>query len=460
MLSRTNTSFNQQQTRELLHIEDGVPSLDRFQLQLLTKLQRLKIITLTGERVWETPLRSLSQPRFGQPTDIGAVGQLLCLVHGGVLHVMSLPDRELLWQRTLDIRPEASRYERIGSHDPPPQMAASTTFRSSHRLERRPPLTGLLAVCRPEYVCFFGRNSLTAADPLTGDPLWTRRGMHPQSVVHGNNRHVFVIPPQPARPFALSVQNGAPVDLPQLAERLETAIGLDNEGLVTMDTSLTAFLGLRSRRMRLKIVHPQTGETAWETDFPAETLFSRVAADEIAALEPDGTVRLVNWSQRLDRTLGRLDVNDLRDARSVHAVADRTHLYLSLSGPAEGGYWSDAIRSMPVNGTIAAFDRTAGGLVWQETVPNQNLLLDHFYSLPVLVLHSRRASSSPSTAKVQQVHLQMLDKWTGRQLLDAVRYVSPGRFTALDFDLPARIIDLRTYNERLRIQPHPGERGT
>ncbi len=460
-LTRTSAMVSRHASLLSLAVDNGLPSMDGLRFRLQPGLQRLSIAARDGQPLWETPLRVMRQPDYNQSAAVVSVGQLMLVVRQGVLHALSLPDRKLLWQRPLDLRTANARRGRGSSPRPPREMRKATALRQSGGLARQQTGTGTLVAWTPESLCYFGRNSITAADPLTGETLWTRRDIRSQTLVAGNRRHLFILPPDSARPFAVRVADGAQVELPHLEPLLTAAIDVFDDGLVTLETDrpgdeATGDEATSDDAIRLRLADPATGASVWQATFPEKTFFARLEGATLVALEPDGTLRLINWAARTDRLLGQLDSQDVakvHGARSIFAVADRQQVYLSLNARPDRDYRQDIYYSQPVNGELIAFDRHGSGLVWQQKVQNEYLLLGPLPHLPVLMLHSRRTGSTDPSLRAQQVHLEMLDKWTGRRLLDETRYVSVGSFRSVEFDLKARVIDLKAYRERLRLQP-------
>ena len=45
------------------------------------------------------------------------------------------------------------------------------------------------------YVSFLRKSSIVVADPLTGDPLWTRQDIPPGSEVFGDEQYLLVLSP-------------------------------------------------------------------------------------------------------------------------------------------------------------------------------------------------------------------------------------------------------------------------
>src|SRR5690606_32429187 len=82
-----------------LAIEPGMPSMNQLQLRVEPNLHRLAVQSPEGAPLWETPLQAQSESFYNHTTAITSIGQLLLVVHRGVLQAVSMADRELLWQQ-------------------------------------------------------------------------------------------------------------------------------------------------------------------------------------------------------------------------------------------------------------------------------------------------------------------------------------------------------------------------
>ncbi len=455
-LTRTSAMTGRRTSLVSLAIDEGLPSMDGLRFRLRPGLQRLGIYARDGQQLWETPLRALHRSHYDQSLAVAFIGQLMLVVHQDILHAVSLPDRQLLWQRPIGLRAARVRHGHVSSARPPREMRKAVVLRQNGGLSRQQAGFGTLVAWTPEYLCYLGRNSITATDPLTGETLWVRQGIRANTVVAGNRRHLFILPPEPASPFAVRVADGTQVELPHLEPLLAAAIDVFDEGLVTLETGRTGDEASGDDANSLRLADPVTGASVWQATFPKKTFFARLEGATLLALQPDGTLRLIDWAARTDRLLGQLDPQDvpkIHGAHSIFAVADQQQVYLSLNDRPDRNYRSDIYYSQPVNGLLVAFDRQGSGLAWQQKAENEFLLLGPLQHLPVLVLHARHTAAADSNLRAQQIHFEMLDKWTGRRLLDETRYVSPGSFRSVEYDPAARIIDLKAYRERLRLQP-------
>lgn len=450
---QTGSSTNHRQLQLPVERGAGVPSLDRFRLQVHQQLQRLNIDQLNGQPFWEMPLQFQATSQFNQGVIAESMGQVIYLVNRDVLHAVSLSDRKLLWQRSFDLRGANSHLAHHGLSSRRQEMTVASVFRMMNGLRRRSSTTGMLAVANPNYVCFFGRNLITAVDSLTGEPLWTHTGVGPQTKVVGNSRHVFVIPPSPTAPYALDATDGSVVELSSLDELLAGAISVHELGVVTMDVLDGGLFGFGKRVSTLKLVDERSNNTIWSASFRDETRLIRLGEHEMLAIEPGGTVRLVNWAEQSDHPIGQIDAELIENAQNLYAVADRRQVYVTVHQTTENHHWPHRVDSVPANGALVVFDRIEGEIVWDTEGDETNLVIEHLDRLPVLILYARRQPPGVSNQTAQLVQVQMLDKRTGEPMLDETRYISTGAFRDVEFDLAARTIEFKTYRESLRIQP-------
>ncbi|MCA9077681.1 MAG: PQQ-binding-like beta-propeller repeat protein [Planctomycetaceae bacterium] len=455
-ISQSGFSSNRHQMELPIERGEGVPSLDGMRLRVHQQLQRLNIDKLNGERFWELPLQFQAQSQFNQLVISDSLGQTVFVVFRGILHAISLADRELLWQCPLDVRSETAGFHRSGISHRRQEMTVAPVFRMTNGLRRRSSTRSMLAIVTPNYVCYFGRNTITALDSMTGEPLWTHEGIGPQTKVVGNSRHVFIVPPSPAAPYALSATDGLPVDLPSLKDLLAGTIAVHEQGLVTIDVLDGGLFGFGKRISTLKLVDEFSNDILWSASFRDETRLIQLSEHEVLAIEPGGIIRLVNWAEQTDRTIGQVSADLVQKAESLYAVADRRRIYVSFNQPSDNHHWTDQVNSIQVNGTLAAFDRSTGRVDWEVELDETNLLTEHLPQLPVLVFHSRRLTPDVPNSQAQMVQLRMLDKASGEQLLDETRYVSTGAFREVDVDLASRSIEFKTYRESLKILPVAG----
>ena len=112
-------------------------------------------------------------------------------------------------------------------------------------------------------------------------------------------------------------------------------------------------------------------------------------------------------------------------------------------------HYGESLPSVRANGMIHAWKRSDGSLAWRQDVKHQNLVVDRFRSLPVLLFVSRswkqRGNMSFGTLSVSAIHKQ-----TGKVLHDSTSPSMYSGFHSLDINMSEPSIELKSYNLRMR----------
>jgi outer membrane protein assembly factor BamB len=450
-LTQSAASFNRAMFEPVLAVEPGLPSVNELRLRVEPNLHRLAIAAPDAADEWETPLRAQSHSFYNHTTGVTSVGQLLFVVHRGVLQAIGVADREMLWQREFDVRSAAGGDVRGPSSVRHQELRTADNFLWTSGLPQMRTPAGMLAVWRPGYVAYFGRHSVTLADPLTGETLWTRRGIAPRTMAYGTADMLLLVPPDARDPIALRVTDGSPIDLPGLAALVSSAVCVTDSGMLQLEQRQPfKLLGWGKPHVRVRLVNPRTGEVRLETSFPGETRFAALDDAQLVAVDPDGAVTLIDARNRDVRLLGSVGEEVMEQTQRLFAITEPGLLYLALNGPPRPGAYSRSYQAAPVHGTLAAFD-IRGGLLWSEAVEEQNLIADQLPQLPVLLLSSQRSEREGDVTS-QKVFLEVRDKQTGGLLLEDSRYITGGNVREMVVDRPRQTIDLNTYKDRLRLK--------
>ena len=450
-LTRTPATFKRTMFEPALAVAADVPSVDRLMFRLEPTLHRLSLSTFAGEPVWETPLQAQSQSFYNQTTGLASIGQLMFVVHRGVLHGISIADRELLWQQKFDVRSATAGYVRGPTTVRQQELRERRSFVWSDGLRQTRTPMGMLAAWKPGYIVYFGRHSITLADPLTGQTIWKRKGIPPRTMVYGTSDVLYIVPPSSHDPMAVRVLDGSTIEMPGLNRWMSSAVGVNDRGLLLIEQSQAFRLfGWGDKSDQLKLVDTRTRETLWSTEFPVKTRFARLDSGEIVTVTPSGEIQLVDIASGDPQPIGQMDDGVMENLQRLFAVTERERIYLTFNQPPKPGSYSRSYQSVPVNGTLAAFDRQ-DGLLWTQQIDDQNLIVDQLSQLPVLVFSSLKNEREGNITS-QRITVEVRDKQTGESLLDESRYIIGGNLRELEVDHPRQFIDLKTYNERLRLQ--------
>jgi hypothetical protein len=531
-MTRSSGQYNRQLTPGSALFDRAVPSLDDVQLRLRTNLGRLVVDGLAAAQTrtgvarpepapdgvpldsgklaspmdsdtWETALGAHPLSYHGQSLQATSVGQLVLVVHRGNLHGISLSDRAVLWRRALSRHPSQVDFSRGMFTERPHELRDYSGFVGTQNLRRSRPRILQFPVVRAGLALVTDRDTVSLLDPLTGVVQWTRTGLDGREAFHVMGSLLLVISPTAVSPTAFRIVDGAEVPLPGLQTLGPETIAVTDRGVLKLElvptppgplfpdprrpsassdptgsggqsSELPSGLGESSRRREyvLSVFDPVSGDRVSWVTFPLDTRFSTPTPNTLVAIEPSGTVRLVDWSADSDRILGQ--VPDVDQAAEVFAVAGRGVLFLAVNQTRRSGSRSEVAPSLPVDGKLLAFasdpraDADAGStpgqeqsdvlspstsrLLWELDVEDQHLSLVDFEHLPVLLLVAR-STDRRMRGRADLLRVELIDKFTGRRILQDRRYVSSNPLQSLQVDLPARTLDLRSYSDWLHMGP-------
>ncbi len=420
----------------------------RFQYQMLNSpiaTQRLAMSRLNDSQLdWSLPLRFKSNSTLGNSTLIRTIGHQMLVYHREVLHLLSPVDHRVLWTRSTESR-GANNFD-------PSQVARRQTLpmRSGAEFLSQPidpnedtARNGLLALCTPEFVAYRGRRSLTMLDAATGQWRWELRDLPNDTRLQATNDLIFLTSTRWPSGLLLRTQDGRSLpfegSVREKFQAAKTALGHD---LLVVSRGQADLLSIERW-------NPQTRQAVWRETFPSSNQFGWLDNQTLATLGQDGTLATFDLDTRESQTLAMLKPADLSGLnRQKYLVADNDRLFLIVSGQ-QTNYYGDELVTVPVNGTIFAFDRRVGGELWRQKVDNQALVLNHFGASPAL-LFSTRKFEQRGRVSVQVHRLLMFDKKTGRKLYEDELTNQFSGFR-MNLNLAERYVELLTYNDRLRL---------
>jgi hypothetical protein len=181
---------------------------------------------------------------------------------------------------------------------------------------------------------------------------------------------------------------------------------------------------------------------------------TQVAPDRVALLDPAGKFELLHLFDGRRDALGTLPKSELKGRSESYAYLDYENLYLIVNQQRSRGglfaHYSDGLTAIPVQGTLHAFDLFRNRERWKQDVKQHSLILEQLDHSPVLLLSNRRFERRGPT-NVQTTALLVLDKSSGRKLLDTEGPTQG--FHSISVNTADNFIELRSYNERVRIGP-------
>jgi hypothetical protein len=444
--------FGQALTQPVTLSDDGAEFFRRHRFEYESNTQQL-VVSPAGSATpfWSTPLRMTGQRRqsYGQSAAVVAYGLQAVVFHQGVLHALSLPDRNILW--TQSVEEAGSMYTRHVFMQNAEPMQAVTRFldRSAvnHRLQQR----GMLAHACADYIAHYGRGEVRVLDPLTGEVLWKCSGVPPQTTLFGDDEALYLTMPRDGSLRVLRATDGRDLEVSGLSERIESAVAWRPHSAIVVDRSRRD--GEQDTELIVRQVDRRTDGTRWSFGFDQASQLSLIDDRFLAVLEPSGDCHLVDFQTARSVHLGTLPQDVMEATSQVHAVADAEFVYFLVDHLPNQSV-SNVNSAVRVNGTVFAMRREGGGIAWQHRVDSQNLLLSQFEHSPLIVFLAYQSQMEQELRFTYfHVRLQALDKQTGRVVaeLDQPMPIG-GTFYQMRLDMADREFDIRSNNQRITIR--------
>lgn len=408
--------------------------------------QRLSVTDAgTDELQWELPLRTHAGSHDGQPASARSAGHLLVLLHRGVLQCLAPVERKVLWSRPLDERQAAQGYYGRNTNPIQPMQASISLTNRQVYNQQMGGGWGSLAVANDEIIICQGRRQLTVFDTQTGDVRWTFTGIRPGAAVFGGRETVYVRPADGQNCVALRALDGKRLEVANLGEVLNRAVDSVDDSFV---------MPLTGGRPGLRLFDPLTNRESWKTEYAKGTLIYPLEHDRLAILETaqnSGTFYVLDLVSGSKTQLGSVTSEELKGRNEVFAFSDNQNIYLVINKGTNRNYNSEQIPYVRTNGTVFAFDPAQKRLRWKQVVTAQNLILERLEYSP-MVLFAARTYETQGKLRYWSLHLVAVDKLSGAKLLDD-KSASQTGFRSVNISAGDRFIELRGYNDRVRLYP-------
>lgn len=207
-----------------------------------------------------------------------------------------------------------------------------------------------------------------------------------------------------------------------------------------------------NEQLWLSAVEPETGHQAWVLNFPAQVRLTLTRERLLFVLsKTDGRAWLVDLRDGTARELAPV-AEELRGDHTAYVVTDSRSIFLvynNLDNP-QSSYGN--LQSVQVHGTLVCWSRETGKLLWQRTVENQQLVLNSLEETPVLVLTSMQ-NVQKQVINYMESRVQLIDKQSGHVGLEDSWASMNGYINQFIVDPSHNYIELRGYNERVRMTP-------
>ena len=448
-----------------------LPSLRQFRVAVNTSTNQFKLVERdTGQEKMNEPLnvnfqRLLADSRRPDPSGdevrfgYHAVGHVLVVDVGAQVLAVDAINRRVLWERSL-VGPRgaaAGANLRIDPHDGGLQMFfADGTVTQVAQLG---PVTHRLVV-------LLTREGLSAVDLLTGRTLWVRSDVPAQAALFGDGERLFVAGRNAdglaADTRAFRILDGVPVTVPNFAAAYDHRLRIvGGEMLVKEDQA-----GIST----LRLYDVATGKDLWSHTFPAGAVMMHSHDPDLAGvIDPTGRVTVMSVRQRKVVFGGIVNVDHMKNLKDAHLVADSELVFIMLDtrDPANAAQTVQSnllaeagLRGITVNGMVYAFERRTSKIRWVNELRNQQLVLEQWENLPVLLFTSRGKDRWPASI----IAIEAFDKTVGKLFYkNPTRGEGPlspsenGPIYAVNYDPQKETIELLASTYKLTIT-REGER--
>ena len=434
-----------------------LPLFESLNIEYLPQEQRLSFESRDGgDFRWLAPLRLSPVSHHNGYLPSAAIGHSLALVHLDVLHVLSPAQRQILWTLSLDGFSEGGLPpHHVGRPPLTPMWNLQQGGGWQSPLLQQSGMQGRLAVAQAGYLAVNGRRTLHVLDSLTGTELWRRTNVLPHARILGGPDILWIVPSDLQQIVGYRTQDGAPVAGDEWSKLFGHALGLaGNDLLLAEEGAGFKLLGLNRTKTVVRRYDPLLRRDLWKQEFGSGAMLSRLSDDELMVVPASGEVELVDIAHGKRQALAALTSKDLESRSDCYALADEDRVYLLVNSQNQGGYqhFAESLPSVRANGTMFAWERSTGKLLWKHTLTNQHLIVERLRSSPVLLFCAREWKQK-ANVNFSQLNLAVLHKQSGKLLHQSTTPTMYSGFHAMVVNPAEQSLELRSYNLKLKLVP-------
>lgn len=451
-LTGTRTAAAQQSAQRPRLVADR-PS-NRFRIETSssgTGSNRLSFFDrVTNELYWTVSLRSnnASIANRGQRLAVYQAGQLYAVVSRGVVNMLSLPDRQILWTQPVDELDNARRsstkrgrpLEDIGEWIP----------------RRRAGSMDTVPVINSSYLCSRATRSLSVFNARTGKLRWQLEPLERSLRVFGTRDTIFLTRPDGTISAAHHAIDGQPIDAtPFQSDNSEsgTIIKVDEHSIITVTASGESDDDATESVVKFQASNPESQQELWGHEFSTKIKVRMISNDQLAILARFGRLKLLNFRTGALKEFEKIPTRLRLGSPEFTILSDGQILYIVLKRDTSTDTRQPGLPSTQLNGHLIAFAISTGKLLWTQELPEQHLILERLDQLPFLITTSYRREFIRQPPELRRIIV--LDKRDGHVLLDTKDEPGEAGFHSMIIDTDNRHVDLISSTERYRLKATP-----
>lgn len=318
---------------------------------------------------------------------------------------------------------------------------------------------GGVAMVESSYVLLMTREGLVAVDPSQPGPgvLWTKSNVSLRAQFFGDDQYIYIVEPAsdgtPASVKALRAQDGVSVPVADFGKLYARRVRTIGRCILLSDEQPQGGSALR-------LYDVQTGQDVWKHKLTSGAVVVRSEdRDYTATIEKDRTLTILVAKTGEVLFKSHLQPEHANVSDGATLLSDRDRFYLTLNPkPSNGLNWNPCVsfglRSVRLNGTMYALNRTSGKLEWVcDFLPHQTLLLEQIQDLPILLFASQYYKSANGFDRTA-VRVTGVDKQSGKLMYDK-EFPTNTSFHALRTDPQAGVIELVRHDLKITFRSDP-----
>ncbi|WP_437192397.1 outer membrane protein assembly factor BamB family protein [Planctomicrobium sp. SH527] len=416
---------------------------------------------ITGEFLGSYPFRGDSELNHQSGAVVRLQGASALMVHQGVIQSLDWTTQRIAWSWSPELRPSVMARLAVIPSQHSDAMLPATQFLATRQYYANRDQAGFLVTGTQRTLLLLCRDWV-ALDPLTGEELWRDTNAPERAFAHAFGAGEFLVSGTERRELRREV-DGAILPSKELTPLLSRTISILDGDLIVIQRPVPG--GSTATLQRVS----KSGGEVWSRELTVRSWISSPSAELLLWRSEDDDLMMIDLRDGSERLLANL--KDYRNGSQspVHVISERDRFYIVIENrESSAGYLG--IQGVPATGAVLCFDR-AGELKWTlnpqtqvqplTSLSNKNrpprswplkLLTQDFSDSPVVLLVAD-VSEHSGEHYFHRLKVVAVDKATGKIVIDQGIPSESGGFSYVYVNLEHQRIELRTYNEQLRLIP-------
>lgn len=435
----------------------GLPFFRQHRLQFVVNEPRFEVVhAATEKRLWSLPVRT-AQEAGATMAQVEVTGHQIVLFEGGAVSGLSPAERRVLWTHVVDNSAEGDLGNDLEQGETPAPTRGLTASTSLFGMEAALgddwstfATQGSMRLANQRYVSYVVRRQLVTLDANTGAVLWRREGLPAGVRLLGGPRVLYVWNPAADQVTAYNSADGSELKVPKLAGLCKKSIAAVGDDFITLDRS-SGVIARNTKAVRIQRFDPVTQAARWSIELPRKVQATPLSGNRLALIDPQGQIQLCDLETGTLRACGSLPKSALRLNTQLYVIPtyDQLLVVAHQESQFQNDRYGETFPSIRVAGTIYSFDLVTGKEQWKQPASGLHLILERLDHSPIVLLLARTFEQNGSNWKLS---LKAIDRQHGQIVHESDNQVQSS-FHQMSVNMQEEFVELRTYNDRLRLFP-------